>query len=75
MAFKVFDPNLDTAENIVNKVAERMWSDNTATLTTFYTGSTQNSNTGKYYLDVHKSSDENTDVQFAKLWSLCWFWF
>ncbi len=64
MAFKSFNPE-DRAENIVNKVAERMWSDNTATLTTFYTGSTQNSNTGKYYLDVHKSSDESTDVQFA----------
>lgn len=64
MSFKLFDDK-DKVENVVNTVAEPMWSDATATLTTFYTGSTQNSNTGKYYYDVHASNDQTTDVQFA----------
>jgi len=64
MSFKVFDSK-DKLENVINVVAEPMWSSATSTLTTFFTGSTQSSNTGKYYYDVHASDDQTTDVQFA----------
>lgn len=55
----------DRITNIATIIAEPMWSDDTQTLTTFFTGSIQSSNTGKYYYDVHKTDDQNTDVQFA----------
>ena len=64
MAFKVFNPK-EKIENSYSTVAEPMWSDATGTLTTFFTGSTQNSNNGKYYNDVYTSTDESTEVQFA----------
>ena len=64
MSFKVFADE-DKLENVVSTVAERMWSDDTSTLTTFYTGSTQESNSGKYYYDVRKDDDQTKDVQFA----------
>ena len=63
-AFKEFEAE-DKLENIASVIAEAMWSDSTGTLTTFFTGSVQDSNTGKYYNDVHSSSDQTTDVQFA----------
>ena len=55
----------DRITNVATIIAEPMWSDATATLTTFFTGSVQDSNTGKYYYDVHSSDDQTTDVQFA----------
>jgi len=55
----------DRTTNIATLIVEPMWSDATATLTTFFTGSVQDSNTGKYYYDVHSSDDQTTDVQFA----------
>jgi hypothetical protein len=55
----------DRITNIATIIAEPMWSDDAQTLTTFFTGSIQSSNTGKYYYDVHKTDDQNTDVQFA----------
>ena len=64
MAFKVFNPK-EKIENSYSTVAEPMWSDNVGTLTTFETGSTQNSNNGKYYNDIHTTTDETTDVQFS----------
>ena len=64
MAFKVFNPD-EKIENSYSTVAEPMWSDNTGTLTTFFTGSTQNTNNGKYYNDVHTTTDDTTDVQFS----------
>ncbi|MBT4206740.1 hypothetical protein HOE22_00155 [Candidatus Woesearchaeota archaeon] len=64
MSFKVFDSK-DKLENMVSTVAEPMWSSAVGTLTTFFTGSVQSSNTGKYYYDVHSSDDQTTDVQFA----------
>tara|TARA_B110000977_G_scaffold192042_1_gene265013 strand:+ start:1111 stop:2160 length:1050 start_codon:yes stop_codon:yes gene_type:complete len=64
MAFKVFNAK-EKIENSYSTVAEPMWSDSTATLTTFFTGSTQNSNNGKYYNDIYTSTDETKEVQFA----------
>ena len=42
----------DRITNIATIIAEPMWSDAVPTLTTFFTGSVQISNTGKYYYDV-----------------------
>lgn len=64
MSFKVFDSR-DKLENVVSTVAEPMWSSAVGTLTTFFTGSIQSSNTGKYYYDVHAEDDQTKDVQFA----------
>jgi len=64
MAFKIFDPD-KKVENLYSTVAEPMWSGNSGTLTTFFTGSVQNSNSGKYYNDVHSTSDQTTAVEFA----------
>ena len=64
MAFKVFNPD-EKIENSYSTVAEPMWSDNTGTLTTFFTGSTQNTNNGKYYNDVFTTTDDTTDCQFS----------
>jgi|TARA_R110000824_G_scaffold79182_1_gene199550 hypothetical protein len=63
MAFKVFDPT-KKIENMYSTVAEPMWSTG-GNLTTFFTGSTQDTNSGKYYYDVHATSDQTTDVEFA----------
>jgi hypothetical protein len=64
MSFKSFEQQ-DRVENVQSTVAEVLWSDATTILTTFYTGSTQDSNSGKYYYDVHKTNDQTADVQFA----------
>ena len=64
MAFKVFDPD-KKVENLYTTVAEPMWSGDTGNITTFYTGSTQDSNNGKYYYDVHASNDQTEPVEFA----------
>ncbi|MAG25140.1 hypothetical protein CMI47_06125, partial [Candidatus Pacearchaeota archaeon] len=64
MSFKSFEEK-DKIENVLSSVAQAMWSDSTATLTTFFTGSVQNSNSGKYYYDIHAEDDQTTDVQFA----------
>ena len=67
--FKSFvDPETgkeNKVENLYTTIAEPMWSDSTGTLTTFFTGSIQDSNNGKYYYDVHATDDQSTDVQFA----------
>ena len=64
MAFKIFDPD-KKVENMYSTVAEPMWSGNSGILTTFFTGSVQNSNSGKYYNDVHATNDQTTTVEFA----------
>ena len=64
MAFKVFDPD-KKVENLYTTVAEPMWSGDTGNITTFYTGSTQDSNNGIYYYDVHASNDQTEPVEFA----------
>ena len=64
MSFKVFNPK-EKVENLYSTVSEPMWSDDSGTLTTFFTGSVQNSNSGKYYNDIYKTTDQTLDVQFA----------
>ena len=64
MAFKVFDPD-KKVENLYTTVAEPMWSGEAGSITTFYTGSTQDSNNGKYYYDVHATDDQTQPVEFA----------
>ena len=64
MAFKVFDID-DMLGNVSSTVAAPMWANNSSTLTRFFTGSIQSSNTGKYYYDVHASDDQTTDVEFS----------
>jgi len=65
MAFKSFTDN-DKVLNLYSTVAEPMWSSvTTSELLTFFTGSVQDSNNGKYYYDVHGTSDQTTDVEFA----------
>ena len=64
MSFKAFQLG-DKIENQVSTVAQPMWSSNAGTLTTFFTGSVQESNTGKYYNDVHAENDQTKDVQFS----------
>ena len=64
MAFKVFDTD-EKIENLYSTIAEPMWSGDLGTMSTFFTGSVQNSNTGKYYNDVHITSDQDSDVQFS----------
>jgi len=66
--FKSFiddDGKVNKVENLYSTVAEPMWSDSTGTLTTFFTGSIQDSNNGKYYYDVHTTTDQSTEVQFS----------
>jgi hypothetical protein len=63
MSFKVFNSE-DKVENVISTRAEPMWTDGSI-LTTFFTGSVQDTNTGKYYYDVHTTTDQTTDVQFA----------
>ena len=63
MSFKVFN-NEDKVENVISTRAEPMWTDGSI-LTTFFTGSVQDTNTGKYYYDVHTTTDQTTDVQVA----------
>tara|TARA_B100000029_G_scaffold493037_1_gene555087 strand:+ start:20 stop:1057 length:1038 start_codon:yes stop_codon:yes gene_type:complete len=63
MAFKVFDPD-KKIENQFSTVAEPMFSTG-GVLTTFFTGSTQDSNSGKYYYDVHATDDQTQPVEFA----------
>ena len=63
MAFKIFDDD-KKVENLYTTVAEPMWSAG-GNLTTFYTGSVQDSNSGKYYYDVHATNDSTEPVEFA----------
>ena len=43
-----FQPK-DKLENVIRTRAEAIWSEGSASLVTFFTGSIQNSTTGKYY--------------------------
>jgi len=66
--FKSFiddDGKVNKVENLYSTVAEPMWSDAAGTITTFFTGSIQDSNNGKYYYDVQTTTDQSTDVQFS----------
>ena len=63
MAFKVFNAD-KKIENQYSTVAEPMWSTG-GVLTTFFTGSTQDSNAGKYYYNIHATDDQTQPVEFA----------
>ena len=55
----------EKVENVITTKAESMWSYATTSLSDFFTGSIQSSNTGKYYNDVYIRDDQTTDVQFS----------
>jgi hypothetical protein len=63
MAFKVFPAN-KKIENMYTTRAEPMWS-TTTNLTTFFTASVQNTNSGKYYNDVTATDSTSATVEFA----------
>ena len=65
MSFKDFNPDGDIVDNQLSTISEPLWSNSEGTLATFFTGSVQSSNTGKYYYDVHRTDDQTTDVEFA----------
>ena len=49
MSFKDFNPDGDVVDNQLSTISEPLWSNSEGTLATFYTGSVQSSNSGKYY--------------------------
>lgn len=57
----------DKRTNIPSTISSPAWSGGTATLTSFYTGSTQSGSSGDYYYDVYDKagSDSTRQVQFA----------
>ena len=55
----------EKVENVITTKAESMWSYATTSLSDFFTGSIQSSNTGKYYWDIYTINDQTTDVQFS----------
>ena len=65
MSFKDFNPDGDVVDNQLSTISEPLWSNSEGTLATFNTGSVQSSNSGKYYYDVHRTTDQTTDVEFA----------
>ena len=67
--FNFFTPleDEDKRTNIPSTISSPVWSGGTATLTSFYTGSTQSGSSGNYYYDVYDKvgSDSTREVQFA----------
>ena len=59
--------NSDKRTNIPSTISSPVWSGGAATLTSFYTGSTQSGSSGDYYYDVYDKagSDSTRQVQFA----------
>tara|TARA_B110000977_G_scaffold192042_1_gene265012 strand:+ start:39 stop:1094 length:1056 start_codon:yes stop_codon:yes gene_type:complete len=57
----------DKRTNIPSTISSPVWSGATATLSSFYTGSTQSQSSGDYYYDVYDKvgSDTTREVQFA----------
>jgi hypothetical protein len=57
----------DKRTNILSTISSPVWSNAAATLTAFYTGSTQSGSSGDYYYDVFDKvgSDATRAVQFA----------
>tara|TARA_R100000008_G_scaffold57268_4_gene35378 strand:+ start:30 stop:1085 length:1056 start_codon:yes stop_codon:yes gene_type:complete len=64
--FTLLDPE-DKRTNIPSTVSSPVWSGGTATLSSFYTGSTQSGSSGNYYYDIYDKagSDSTREVQFA----------
>ena len=57
----------DKRTNIPSTISSPVWSGGTATLTAFYTSSTQSGSSGDYYYDIYDKvgSDSTREVQFA----------
>ena len=57
----------DKRTNIPSVISSPVWSGGSATLSSFYTGSTQSGSSGDYYYDVYDKvgSDTTREVQFA----------
>jgi len=57
----------DKRTNIPSTISSPVWSGGTATLSSFYTGSTQSGSSGAWYYDVYDKagSDSTREVQFA----------
>jgi hypothetical protein len=62
-----FDPVNDVVANQTEVVTAGLWSDNLASLTTYYTASTQTTSQRRYYTDVYQSepSADGAAVQFS----------
>lgn len=57
----------DKRTNVLSTISSPVWSDGEATLSSFYTGSTQSGSSGDYYYDVYNKagSDSTRAVQFS----------
>ena len=57
----------DKRTNVLSTISSPLWSNGSATLTAFYTGSTQSASSGNYYYDIFNKagSDSTRQVQFA----------
>jgi hypothetical protein len=62
-----FDPVNDIVANQIETVTAGMWSDNLASLTTYFTSSTQTTTQRRYYVDVYQDTPtaDGAAVQFA----------
>jgi hypothetical protein len=62
-----FDPVNDIVANQIETVTAGMWSDNLASLTTYFTASTQTTTQRRYYVDVYQDTPtaDGAAVQFA----------
>ena len=70
--FNIQDPDSpissDVVTNVKDTVSSGMWADGAGSLTSFFTSSTQETNSGTYYLDVYDKnpqSDSTGTVQFS----------
>ena len=65
--FTKFDPVNDIISNQTEVVTAGLWSDNLASLTTYFTSSTQTTTQRRYYVDVYQEtpSAEGSAVQFS----------
>lgn len=66
--FTLFNPEEDIITNGQQRNTYGMWSNNSGSLTAFYTSSTQSGSSGKYYYDVYNddpAASASAEVQFA----------
>ena len=69
MAGNFFTPigSDDKRTDVLSTISSPLWSNGSATLTAFYTGSVQSGSSGNYYYDIYNKagSDSTRQVQFA----------
>jgi len=65
--FTKFDLVNDVVSNQIETVTAGVWSDNVASLTTFFTSSVETTSQRRYYIDVYQAnpSSSTAEVQFA----------